>query len=274
MARRVPAVEMVVCTHPGQLREQNEDALLADSGLGFALLADGMGGYQAGEVASGLAVGTVAEELRHAFAALPAHLPMLDGRSHGTVALEEAIAHSNDLIWQLSRGRAEYAGMGTTLVAALFFDNLVCVGHVGDSRLYRLREGDLERLTKDHSLLQEQIDNGIITPEEARVSSNRNLVTRALGVEFAVQAEIQEVNAAPGDVYLLCSDGLTDMLNDQEIRSIMFAFPGQLAELANRLVDEANRRGGRDNISVILVRVRRPYPAETGVLAKLERLFT
>lgn len=267
------AIEIAAKSDPGRVRADNEDAILADSSLGLAVLADGMGGYNAGEVAAGLAAGIIADELRHAFTVLPAHESVMGGKHHAVLALEEAISRGNDMIWQASRSRPEYGGMGTTVVTALFYDNTICVGHVGDSRLYRLRQGALELLTRDHSLLQEQIDNGIITPDQAKYSSSRNLVTRALGSDFSVRADINEFPALSGDIYLLCSDGLSDMLDDEKIRSIMFTFPGSLDELADRLVSQANEAGGRDNVSVVLVRVLRAFPARRGVMARLERLF-
>jgi protein phosphatase len=142
-----------------------------------------------------------------------------------------------------------------------FYDDKFVVAHVGDSRLYRLRDDFLTRLTRDHSLLQEQIDKGMISPEEARLSPNRNLVTRALGVDPSVDVELNDYQALPGDVYLLCSDGLNDMADDSEIAAIMTAFSANLQLCARQLVEMANEHGGRDNVSVILVKIREGFPA-------------
>ena len=266
-------LEIAGLTHAGKVRADNEDAVLADAGLGLVVLADGMGGYNAGEVASGLATSVIREELERAFAALPAHDDVMGGHRHAMVAMEEAISRANSAIYNAARAKPQYAGMGTTVVAAVYYDNALAVGHVGDSRLYRMRRGDLEQLTRDHSLLQEQIDSGVITPEQARYSTNRNLVTRALGADFAVHVEVKEYDALPGDIYLLCSDGLNDMLDDGEIAGLMRPEDASLESMAARLIDGANARGGRDNVSVILVRILCEYPARRGVMARLSRLF-
>jgi protein phosphatase len=159
--------------------------------------------------------------------------------------------------------------MGTTLVMAVFFDNAVCLAHIGDSRCYRYRDGRLELITRDHSLLQEQIDIGMITPEEARRSQNRNLVTRAVGVDPVVEAEVHEYDTLSGDIYLLCSDGLNDMVEDADIELTLRAMSANLELAAAQLVQMANDNGGRDNVSVILVKVLRAYPAERGIVERL-----
>ncbi|MBL8483864.1 MAG: serine/threonine-protein phosphatase, partial [Rhodocyclaceae bacterium] len=175
----------------------------------------------------------------------------------------------NSAIYQAAQSQPQYAGMGTTLVAAMFYDNTMTVAHIGDSRLYRLRGDDFRALTRDHSLLQEQIDSGMITPEEARRSLNKNLVTRALGVDPVVEPEIHDYEVLPGDIYLLCSDGLNDMVDDEEIALTLQALGANLELAANQLVQMANDNGGRDNVSVILVRVQREFPAARGWLARL-----
>jgi protein phosphatase len=151
--------------------------------------------------------------------------------------------------------------MGTTLVAALFHDNQVTVAHVGDSRLYRLRGDELSVVTRDHSLLQEQIDCGMISREEARFSQNKNLVTRALGVDPVVDVEINDYPVQQGDIYLLCSDGLNDMVEDEEIQLTLQLLSANLELAATQLIEMANDNGGRDNVSVILVKVLREFPA-------------
>ncbi len=168
---------------------------------------------------------------------------------------------TNAAIYQAAISEPQYSGMGTTLVAALFHDNRVTVAHIGDSRLYRLRGESFCTLTRDHSLLQEQIDSGLISAEEARYSLNRNLVTRALGVDPVVETEINEHAALPGDIYLLCSDGLNDMVPDEEIRQVLQALTVNLELAAKQLIRMANDNGGRDNVSVILVKVLRAFPA-------------
>jgi protein phosphatase len=184
------------------------------------------------------------------------------------------IEKTNAAIHQAAQSQPQLSGMGTTLVCALFHDNHIIVAHVGDSRLYRYRQqgnnlAGFEQITHDHSLLQEQIDSGMLSEEEARFSSNKNLVTRALGVDPTVDVEVQEHEALPGDVYLLCSDGLNDMVNDEEIQLTLSAFGTNLELAAQQLVQMANDNGGRDNISVILVRVLRRFPARCGILAWL-----
>jgi protein phosphatase len=252
---------MVASSHPGQVRSNNEDSVLANPLLGLVVLADGMGGYNAGEVASGMATAVLGSELEHAFARRAPNEVGQDGRVWAREALADVIARTNAAIHHASRSQQKYSGMGTTLVMGQFFDNRVVVAHVGDSRLYRLREGAFSQLTRDHSLLQEQIDSGLVTPEQARFSRNKNLVTRALGVEATVDIDLNEFEVLPGDVYLLCSDGLNDMVEDEEIALALTSLSSNLSLCATHLIQMANDNGGRDNVSVILVRVDRPFPA-------------
>ena len=175
--------------------------------------------------------------------------------------LLDKVARANAAIFDAAARQPQYAGMGTTLVAALFHNNQVTVAHVGDSRLYRLRGGELSVVTRDHSLLQEQIDSGLISREDARYSQNRNLVTRALGVDPVVEAEINDYPVFPGDIYLLCSDGLNDMVEDEEIQLTLQTLSANLELAATQLIEMANDNGGRDNVSVILVKVLREFPA-------------
>jgi protein phosphatase len=159
--------------------------------------------------------------------------------------------------------------MGTTLVASLFYDNRVLVAHLGDSRLYLMRDGELRQVTRDHSLLQEQIDSGLLTVEQAKNAQHKNLVTKALGIDPSVEPEIHEYPTQPGDIYLLCSDGLCDMVEDEEIGATLRALGANLKLAAQQLVQMANDNGGRDNVSVILVRVLREFPGARGVIAKV-----
>jgi protein phosphatase len=254
------AIEMVARTDPGRIRRNNEDAVFVNPTLGLAILADGMGGHNAGEVASNMTITALGSELEHAFKQQPPHLAVANHASRAHEVLSDVIARTNAAVHLAAQSNPRYSGMGTTLVAVQFYDNKCVVAHVGDSRLYRMRDEFLTRLTRDHSLLQEQIDKGIISPEEARFAPNRNLVTRALGVDAAVETELNDYEVLPGDIYLLCSDGLNDMAEDREIAVIMTAFSANLQLCATQLVQMANEHGGRDNVSVILAKIREAFP--------------
>lgn len=256
------ALEIVVRTDPGMIRELNEDAIFANPVRGLVILADGMGGYNAGEVASGMATSFLASALETSFFDPPpagANHPGEKSFAHG--CLQDSIARANTAIYNAAVSEPQFSGMGTTLVTALFHDDKVTVAHIGDSRMYRLRDDALSVVTRDHSLLQEQIDNGMISAEEARYSQNKNLVTRALGVEPSVEPEINEYPVQPGDVYLFCSDGLNDMLVDEEIQLVLQTLSVNLDLAAKHLIQMANDNGGRDNISVILVKILHAFPA-------------
>ena len=255
------ALEMVARTDSGRVRDHNEDAVFINPDRGLAILADGMGGYNAGEVASGLATTFLSSALETSFFDPPAKEP---APQNAAQCLEQSIASANTAIYNASLDESAYAGMGTTLVTALFHDNRLTVAHIGDSRLYRLRDEKLTPITRDHSLLQEQIDQGMISAKDARFSQNKNLVTRALGVEPTVESEIHEYEVLPGDVYLLCSDGLNDMLPDEEIELALQSLTANLELAADHLIQAANDNGGRDNVSVILVKVLRVFPEHPG----------
>ncbi|MDA8107164.1 MAG: Stp1/IreP family PP2C-type Ser/Thr phosphatase [Betaproteobacteria bacterium] len=263
------ALEIATCTDTGMIRSHNEDSVVADSAHGLAVVADGMGGYNAGEVASGMATTVITSEMQQALArSRPHELDREAGAPLAARLLREQIRKANTSIYQAALSQPQYAGMGTTLVMCLFYDNRVMVAHLGDSRLYRLRDGGLAVLTRDHSLLQEQIDSGLITPEQAKHAQHKNLVTRALGIDPTVEPELHEFQTRPGDLYLLCSDGLNDMVSDEDIELALQALGSNLKLAAQQLVQMANDNGGRDNVSVILVRVLRDYPAARGVMAK------
>jgi serine/threonine protein phosphatase PrpC len=184
--------------------------------------------------------------------------------------VREQVLKANTSIYQAAQTQPQYAGMGTTLVVCLFYDNRMLVAHLGDSRLYMLRDNKFKQVTRDHSLLQEQIDSGIITAEQAKKAAHKNLVTKALGIDPTVEPEIHEYPTKPGDIYLLCSDGLCDMVEDEDIGMTLQALgAGNLKLTAEHLVQMANDNGGRDNVSVILVRVLREYPGAKGVMAKM-----
>ena len=266
-------LETVSRSDPGMVRSHNEDAVHTNPGLGIAILADGMGGYNAGEVASGMVTTLLGSELEKAYRQPGSRLLDQEGRPQTRALLETEIARANSAVYQAAQSQPQYAGMGTTLVMAVFFDNLVTVAHIGDSRLYRLRGEDFRQITRDHSLLQEQIDSGLLTPEQARTSQNKNLVTRAVGVDPTVEPEIREYPTLPGDIYLFCSDGLNDMVEDDEIGMTLQMLSANLELAATQLVQMANDNGGRDNVSVILVRVRQEFPAPQGLGGWWSRLL-
>ncbi len=282
-------------TDRGLVREQNEDAIAIAEECGLALIADGMGGYNAGEVASGIAadflVAHLVDDLRQ----------LREGRADsGFDPASTRVLHAllraridgvNEAIIDAAHREPAFEGMGTTLAMLLFSGGSITTLHLGDSRIYRLRDEVLSLLTRDHSLLQEQIDAGVLTEAEARDSINRNFVTRALGVDIVAEPEISEYDVQAGDLYLICSDGLPDMLSDEQIfdllqvdgadadrnengdatdgvdRSVV-ADREALDDMAGRLVDAANAHGGRDNVSVVLAsvgRARDPGPFDPPV---------
>jgi len=257
-------LEIVKLSDPGMVRSHNEDSVGADSGAGFVILADGMGGYNAGEVASGMAVAMLSDNLKTALSE--------DRRDMAALASAE-VQKTNSAIFQAAQSQPQYNGMGTTLVLAMFRDNRITVAHIGDSRLYRLRGEQLEQMTRDHSLLQEQIDSGLITREDARHSHNKNLVTRALGVDDTVEVEVHEYEVLPGDLFLLCSDGLNDMVGDEDIQLTLGLMGANLELAAQQLVQMANDNGGRDNVSVILVRTLGDFAEKRNWFAKLLNWF-
>ncbi|HRH14709.1 MAG TPA: Stp1/IreP family PP2C-type Ser/Thr phosphatase [Azonexus sp.] len=258
------ALEFAIRTDVGKVRRHNEDAVFGDAALGLMILADGMGGHNAGEVASTMATSLLANSL---IGTLDGREPQqfdTDGQRVAHSKLRERIGEANAEIYLAGHNQPYYYGMGTTLVVAWFYDNLLTVAHLGDSRAYRLRKNCFERLTRDHSLLQQQVDSGIISAEDARWSIGRNLVTQALGVNVTVAPEIKDFPVEPGDLYLLCSDGLTEMLDDMEIGRTLEILGANVGAAAEHLVKMANDNGGPDNVSVILIRVRGEFPARAG----------
>lgn len=262
---RLPeALEVAVRTDPGLIRSHNEDAVFADAALGLAILADGMGGYNAGEVASGMACTLLANNFSRLIPTCGAPEEKADTGHFAVQQLVSEVTTANLAIFNAAQSQPQYAGMGTTLVLAWFYDNRLHVAHVGDSRLYCLRHNRLVQLTRDHSLLQEQLDTGMISPQEARFSHNRNLVTRALGVEPRVEVEVHVHEVHPGDIFILCSDGLNDMVDDEDIKLTLQTLGGNLELAADQLIHLANDNGGRDNVSVILIRVLGEYSVPRG----------
>jgi len=256
-------LEIVGRTDKGMVRSHNEDSYGSEIGTGITVLADGMGGYKAGEVASALAVNTIIGDI-------DARLFELDNKTlrentgfrPESIACRLSVEKANEVIYQTSQNQPQYSGMGTTLVMALFYDNRISIAHVGDSRLYRFRENSLEQITVDHTLLQELVERGFYTPEEAKASLNKNLVTRALGIEPFVKVDLREDIVLPEDIYLLCSDGLNDMLEDSAISLTLQKFSDNLDEVAKQLIDQANANGGKDNVSVILIKSLKTFPAK------------
>lgn len=263
------AVKVARATHTGMMRDHNEDAVASDLSIGLVLLADGMGGYKAGEVASEIAVLIIAAEMTEAmqkktraFRPQPFLLPESN-------MLLNAVEKSNAAIYEISQQQPECAGMGTTLVAGVFVNNKLVLGHIGDSRMYRLRGETLIQLTEDHSLVQEQVNAGLITTEQAKVAKNKNLVTRALGIDKMVELELQELAVEVGDTYLMCSDGLTDLVADADIAKILLEAKGNIAYAADKLLDTANELGGLDNISVVITTIEKSFKAEKNWIKKL-----
>jgi serine/threonine protein phosphatase PrpC len=257
MRRRIPRrdpepmnYQFCLRTDPGLARENNEDSVALDEVTHLAVLADGMGGYNAGEIASGMATTFIKSELGRWLSQAGRHANGREVRR----AMEICVENANRSIFNSANSNPHYSGMGTTLVLGVFQEGRLMLGHIGDSRCYRLRAGELAQITKDHSLLQEQMDAGLITREQAAISTNKNLVTRALGVEDTVLLEVNEHKVEEGDIYMMCSDGLSDMVDDEALAKILSgnAAPEQKA---GQLIDAANANGGRDNISVLLAQV-------------------
>jgi serine/threonine protein phosphatase PrpC len=242
-------IELTAAVDAGRARSNNEDSVATDDAVSLAVLADGMGGYNAGEVASHMATSFIATELGRWLREASSQASDAEVRR----AMDICVENANRAIFEAANANPQYAGMGTTLVVAVFREGRLLLGHVGDSRCYRLRGGKLAQITRDHSLLQEQIDAGLITPEQAAFSANKNLVTRAVGVEDNVLLETHQHEVQPGDIYVLCSDGLSDMVDDSGLEQLLQAHDA-LPECARALIAAANDAGGKDNISVILAR--------------------
>lgn len=239
---------------PGKTRDNNEDAYAAVPDLGFAVVADGMGGHQAGEVASAMAIDVITRSLAER---LPSASSRRTKGARVTDIVRRAVEMANSAVNEAANSNPQQAGMGSTVVVTAFHGDRVCIAHVGDSRIYRLRAGLLQQLTEDHSLVQDLVRRGFLSPEEARVSPHKNVVTRALGVSAGVQVEIRDERVQDGDLFLLCSDGLHDMLADDAIAATLRANMNDISVLASRLIDAANNAGGEDNVTVVLVRVQK-----------------
>ncbi len=257
MARKF--IEAAGLTDAGSVRQFNEDRIVLDPGAGILALADGMGGHRAGEIAAQMAAQLVPAALRDHIAepgigsAAHQHSPLL--------AVDESIKHANKAIFAAAQTDRQLHGMGTTLAIAYFHDNRVVLGHIGDSRIYRVRGQALQLLTRDDSLLRDQVDLGWISPAEAGASHNRSLVTHALGAAPSVRANLRTEDVLPGDVFVLCSDGLNDLVADDDIELIVSSLGANLPLAVHQLVQAAKDNGGFDNVSVIVARVLKPFPA-------------
>ena len=258
-------LEMAAASDVGLVRTHNEDSVAFSTGVGpdgepdcgIAILADGMGGYNAGEVASAMATDIVhrvlQDQLQRQWAS-----GQIASIASVRAWLTDAIGAANAAILQAGQQEPQYRGMGTTIVVALLLGGMLTLAHVGDSRGYRYRAGRLEQLTRDHSLLQEQIDAGLIDPANAQFYQHKNIITRAVGVDDQVQVETHDYPIEAGDIYVLCSDGLSDMLTAAQIGAILQRYTGKadLDGACQTLIVEANAHGGHDNVSVIVVRVQ------------------
>ncbi|MBK9442451.1 MAG: Stp1/IreP family PP2C-type Ser/Thr phosphatase [Comamonadaceae bacterium] len=250
-------------TDRGLVRTNNEDSVAFDATANVAVLADGMGGYSAGEVASNMATTAILADLVRW---LSTGVQQAND-ANVSRAIESSAKQANLAILKAATTNLHYAGMGTTLVVGVFLASSLVLAHVGDSRCYLWRDGVLSQITKDHSMLQEQVDAGLMTPEQAAVAPGKNLVTRALGVEEFLRVEIHKHMVMDGDIYLMCSDGLTDMLDLPNMSGIM-ACATTLESMATLLVDRAKDRGGRDNISVLLTQAVHEVPT-SGLISRL-----
>ena len=262
-------------TDVGSVRDHNEDTIGFDEDIALAVLADGMGGHRGGEMASAITVSTILETITQKMQKLNSGSTDDDsGYSVESLLIHEAVELANKKVHDASEANAQYRGMGTTVVVTMFYDNRFTVAHVGDSRLYRLRDDELEQVTRDHSLMQELIDRGFYTPEQARNSLNKNLVTRAIGIDSKVQVDIQEDIAMVDDIYLLCSDGVNDMITDELIEATLLNHKDDLEKAAAEIIRLANDHGGKDNISALLVKPVKPFPAANSLFSRFFDLFS
>ena len=267
-------IEIANLSDVGRRRPHNEDSTLSDTRHGLVILADGMGGYKAGEVASAIAVTTVHHEILAGLKHIKrGQLDKGTGFQTQSVLVRDSIITANSSIYETAQRDSQCQGMGTTIVVCLLSGDIMTIAHVGDSRLYRMRAGEFQQVTKDHSLIQELIDRGLYTPEEAAKNTPKNLVTRALGIEQRVQVDVMEEQVLPDDLYLLCSDGLNDMVDDEEINLTLSKYSANLVQAGEELIRQANANGGKDNTSVILIRIRESLSATGGFLNRITSRF-
>ena len=237
----------------GLRRERNEDSFLVDPDLGLYVVADGMGGHAGGGTASKLAVATMQRYLQDVRDEEPGLLFGAGAVAALRSVLREAVETACRAIYRTARAEPSLAGMGTTVTGALVQGRILVLAHVGDSRCYLVRGGAIRQLSEDHSLVNEQVKAGAMTPDEARTSRLRNVITRSVGYEEEVTVDLLDLDTEPGDTFLLCCDGLTNLVRDAEILDVVERSP--LAQVPARLIALANARGGDDNITVVVVRV-------------------
>ncbi|MEX2163955.1 MAG: Stp1/IreP family PP2C-type Ser/Thr phosphatase [Sulfuricaulis sp.] len=256
---------MIGLTDPGRIRAQNEDHIACVPEAGLAVIADGMGGHKAGEVASKYAV----EIIRNHVIERLIGKDKTNDHAAETEIVGEAIQQANEAIYKMAQAQPECAGMGSTVVVTVFYGDRFCVGHVGDSRLYRFRDNLLSQVTQDHSVVQELVSRGLATADEARMSVSKNLVTRALGVEPTVVPDIAEQMLHDDDTFLLCSDGLNEVLADGDIEMLLMEHRHHLESAVKQMVALANERGAPDNVSAIAVQANRNFVRDQGKLQAL-----
>lgn len=254
-ARPAARVEIAGVTDVGRLRRRNEDAIDWDVRLGVAMVADGMGGSQGGDIAATTALHSIKTDLRRALADCERHGARARSREVRGSLVVELVRRANQGVRKAAARDEKLNGMGTTLVMALLGPDFLTVAHVGDSRVYRLRGLRLQRLTEDHSMVQEMVERGQMNRREAAISRHRNVITRALGIAQDVTVDVAHHPVEAGDIYLLCTDGLTNMVPEPELGAAIGMHAHNLEGAARNAVNLANARGGRDNVSVVLMRI-------------------
>lgn len=247
-------LEMTCGTDTGQVRSRNEDHVQIVPHMGLAILADGMGGHRAGDVASQIAVDTISEQWGRKYRDRGDPSGAITG-SRRSDELLSAVSAANEQIYTLSKNNPEFQGMGATVIAVHFNRDGLCAVHLGDSRMYRYRRGSLHQVTTDHTHAQESVRLGLVSAEDAKGGYGWNLLLKALGVDSAIEPDIIASPVEEGDIYLLCSDGLTDAINDPDIRTRIALGEDGLPNIVDELIDLANQHGGPDNISIVLIKV-------------------
>ncbi len=250
-------IQFAVLSDVGRVRQNNEDTCLAETALGIFAVADVMGGHASGEVASRMAMDTLRKFLVQAKDDADATLRINgppDSASPKDL-LAQGVRLANHKIYQASQERSEYRGMGTTLVAVYFPSRSAVLANVGDSRLYQIRSGAIEQMTEDHSLVWEQYKQGLLPKEALSSAPHKNIVTRALGIHPTVEVDLRELSLQSGDILLFCTDGLSDLVEDHEMLGVVMETPENLDGAARKLVDLANSRGGKDNITVLFIQI-------------------
>ena len=238
----------------GLKRKNNEDSFLADENMGLFMVLDGIGGHLAGEVASKLGLNAIKENVMRSLT--DKRFPRSQDTSREVKILNESLVLANNVIYEAANSQPEYSGMGTTVASLLLGVENIAIAHVGDSRIYLIRENSIERLTEDHSFVVEQIKRGVITSEEAEKSGMKNIITRALGAEELLTPTLDEIIPFDNDLFLICSDGLTDLVTDDELLEIILRNQHVLDHAIQNLIDKANEKGGKDNITAILISIK------------------